>query len=61
MGRSADAKQFDPEAITLAVRAHVRHALTDYDELLMTGWDRSEARAQVMPEIERVLARWSNT
>jgi hypothetical protein len=33
-GRTAAAKAFDPEAIDLAVIAHVRHAHTDYDTLL---------------------------
>ena len=34
VGRSAAARAFDPEAIRLAVAAHVRHVHTDYDELL---------------------------
>jgi hypothetical protein len=41
VGRSAAAKEFDPEAIRLAVIAHIRHERTRYDELLMRGWDRS--------------------
>ncbi|MGH7598890.1 MAG: DUF2293 domain-containing protein [bacterium] len=31
----------------LAVRAHVRHQHTNYDELLFSGYDRHEARALV--------------
>ena len=61
IGRSADAKRFDADAIALAVRAHVRHVHTKYDTLLMAGSDRGEARAQVLPEIERVLQRWSES
>src|SRR5437899_1254072 len=34
VGRSAAAKSFEPDAVFLAVRAHVRHAYTDYDGLL---------------------------
>ena len=40
VGRSAASKEFDPQAITLAVQAHVRHEYTNYDELLMAGWER---------------------
>jgi len=59
VGRSADAKRFDPEAIALAVRAHIRHVHTDYDRLLGSGWERHEARAQVTDQVERILAHWS--
>jgi len=45
--------------VDLAVRAHVRHAHTNYDELLMAGTDRLDARAQVREKIDRVLAEWS--
>lgn len=37
VGRSAMARNLDPEAVDLAVRAHVRHLRTEYDTLLMTG------------------------
>ncbi len=40
VGRNAAAKEFDPQMITLAVRAHVRHQYTNYDELLFRGYDR---------------------
>ena len=61
VGRTAGAKAFDAEAIALAVRAHVRHVHTGYDTLLMAGWDRGEARAHVLPDIEHVLQRWSDS
>ncbi len=59
IGRSAVAKEFDVDAITLAVRAHVRHAHTRYDNLLNSGWDRHEARASVGDEVDRIVAEWS--
>lgn len=59
VGRSAAAKSFDPDAVRLAVIAHARHQHTRYDELLMSGWDRHEARAEVAAELEAVLDRWS--
>lgn len=58
VGRTAGAKRFEPEAIDLAVRAHVRHAHTRYDELLATGWARDEARAAVAAKVEKLLQRW---
>lgn len=58
VGRTAAAKRFEPAAIELAVRAHVRHAHTRYDALLVSGWERHEARAAVASEVEQVLESW---
>jgi hypothetical protein len=58
VGRTAAAKEFDPEAIRLAVRAHVRHAHTDYDELLCRHGDRETARGEVREQVEGVLGQW---
>jgi hypothetical protein len=60
IGRTADAKRFDSEALSLAVRAHVRHVHTKYDTLLAGGWDRHEARSAVAEEVERILQRWAH-
>lgn len=60
VGRSAAAKRFEPAAITLAVRAHVRHVLTPYDRLLAAGWGRQEARAEVARAVDETLARWAS-
>jgi hypothetical protein len=59
VGRTADAKRFDPEAIALAVRAHVRHVPTKYDHLLIAGVERHEARSQVLTKVDAVLESWS--
>ncbi|MDZ7289022.1 MAG: DUF2293 domain-containing protein [candidate division KSB1 bacterium] len=58
VGRSAMAKEFDPQAILLAVRAHVRHQYTNYDELLSRGYGRHDARAVVDNKVERILDKW---
>ena len=58
VGRSAAAKEFDPQALRLAVLAHIRHEHTRYDELLMQSGDRQHGREMVRDEIEKVLARW---
>ncbi len=47
-----------PEAIRLAVIAHIRHAETKYDQLLARGYDRQDARAQVAGDIDQILERW---
>ena len=52
------AKALEPEAIDLAVGAAVRHRWTRYDELLMAGWDRNDARAEVWSDVTAVLERW---
>jgi hypothetical protein len=59
VGRSAAGRAFDPRAIDLAVIASVRHNHTEYDELLMKGTDRMEARLLVRGKIDELLARWS--
>ncbi|MDZ7759649.1 MAG: DUF2293 domain-containing protein [Desulfovermiculus sp.] len=55
IGRTAAAKDLEEEAIDMAVRAHIRHVETEYDELLLRGLDRSSARAQVEGQIQKVL------
>jgi hypothetical protein len=58
VGRSAAARDFDPTAIELAVRAHIRHCHTSYDRLLARGSDRADARAAVSDAVDEVFARW---
>lgn len=58
VGRSAAGRALDPEAISLAVGASVRHEDTRYDEYLMSGMDRAEARAHVRQEAQRTLDSW---
>lgn len=59
VGRSAAGRHLDPEAVSLAVQASVRHLDTDYDELLMSGVDRQSARHQVRDRVDDVLNEWS--
>ena len=58
VGRSAAAKRFEPGAIRMAVSASVRHEFTNYDELLLKGHDRSEARLLISDQVEDVLDAW---
>ena len=59
VGRSAAGRALDVAAVDLAVIAHIRHEHTQYDELLMRGTERLDARAQIREGIDRVLAKWS--
>ncbi|HUW11851.1 MAG TPA: DUF2293 domain-containing protein [Anaerolineae bacterium] len=61
VGRSAAAKEFDEQAIRLAVVAHVRHTETDYDSLLAGGHERREARSAVEADVTRVLVQWESS
>ncbi len=58
VGHSAAAKSFEPQAIHLAVQAHVRHRETDYDHYLARGHDRLDARAAVGGNVAEVLEAW---
>jgi hypothetical protein len=58
VGRTAAGRALDSGALVLAVAASVRHLDTGYDDLLMMGLSRSEARERVGPDVERILAHW---
>lgn len=58
VGRSAAGRALDREALELAVVASVRHQDTGYDELLMSGIERPDARARVRDAVDAVLERW---
>ena len=60
VGRSASGRALDESALRLAVIASIRHKHTHYDELLMRGLDRSEARWAVQDKIEQLLSSWEN-
>ena len=44
--------------MTLAVVAAVRHGDTEYDDLLMAGVDRPDARDRVRAAVDQVLELW---
>lgn len=58
VGRSAAGRRLDRDALTLAVRAAVRHRHTKYDELLAGGIDRTTARDRVRESIDETLDGW---
>src|ERR1700730_5430879 len=58
VGRTAAGRALEQNALTAAVIAAIRHNHTDYDELLMGGCDRADARQLVRDAVERILERW---
>jgi hypothetical protein len=45
-------------AAWLSLVAYLRHAFTDYDELLAQGYDQDSARFFVAGEMQAVLEEW---
>ena len=58
VGRSAAGRALDAEALELAVAASIRHQDTRYDTLLMSGVERSQARAEVRSHVAAMLDKW---
>jgi hypothetical protein len=46
------------EAVNLAMQNHLRHDFTDYDQLLIVGVRRKEARRRVEPKVDAMIAYW---
>src|SRR5262249_54341763 len=57
VGRTAAGRALHEEAVTLAVVASVRHCDTSYDELLMSGVPRAEARDPVWDDVDLILEK----
>jgi len=52
-------RQATPEtAAWLSLVAYVRHALTEYDDLLTQGYDHDSARFFVAAQIDTILSAW---
>jgi hypothetical protein len=60
VGRSKAAKELDEGAVDLAVRAHVRHTETRYDNLLMMGYEKFDARNEIKDVLDGVIHQWKN-
>ena len=58
VGRSAAGRALSEGAVVSAVVAAVRHVDTPYDQLLMSGVPRHEARRRISVEVEGVLRGW---
>ncbi|MFJ8633354.1 DUF2293 domain-containing protein [Streptomyces sp. NPDC093568] len=58
VGRSAAGRALSEVAVTSAVVASVRHVDTPYDQLLMSGVPRHEARRRIGAVVETTLRGW---
>lgn len=45
-------------ALGIVMRSSLRHNMTDYDTLLLTGIDRHEARRRVEPKVNKMIDEW---
>ena len=60
VGRTADAKALEDEAVRLAVIAHVRHLHTNYDTVIDANRDKRKSRSIVRGSVQEVLAAWAS-
>jgi hypothetical protein len=58
VGRSAAGRALSEGAVISAIVASVRHVDTSYDQLLMAGLHRYEARRRIAEVVEGVLRGW---
>jgi len=58
VGRSAGGRALKHDALELAVIASIRHQDTPYDNLLMSGIGRGEARELVRDTVNGILEAW---
>lgn len=58
VGRTSAGRALQSDALTAAVIAAIRHNHTRYDQLLMRGWNRNDARDAVRDAIERIIESW---
>jgi len=58
VGRTAAGQALEEDALTAGVIAAIRHNHTPYDEVLMSGYSRSDARDALRNVVDRVLDRW---
>lgn len=61
VGRSAAGREADERAVRLAVIAHIRHEHTNYDDLLMKGVSRDDARQMIRMTVDQVASQWENS
>ncbi|MBB2718879.1 UNVERIFIED_ORG: hypothetical protein GGD48_004136 [Rhizobium etli] len=46
------------KAVGITMQSILRHSMTDYDQLLLEGVEREEARRRVQPRINAMIAAW---
>ncbi len=48
-------------AVGITMQTFLRHNMTDYDQLLLEGVKREEAKRRVQPRVNRMIELWSRT
>ncbi|PSR79725.1 hypothetical protein BD289DRAFT_355431, partial [Coniella lustricola] len=48
----------DRDKAYLAVRAHIRHSETPYEQLMETGLEKEQARNMVAPQVDAIAQAW---
>ncbi|OCP17031.1 MULTISPECIES: DUF2293 domain-containing protein [unclassified Ensifer] len=46
------------KAVGITMQTTLRHTMTDYDQMLLVGTDRNEARRRVQPKINAMIGAW---
>lgn len=46
------------EAVDVTMQNELRHRMTDYDQLMLVGVRRKEARRRVQPKIDAMIGAW---
>ena len=58
VGRTSAGRGLETEAVSAAVIAAIRHRHTRYDELLMSGYSRTDARDAIREAVDRAIELW---
>ncbi len=45
-------------AVGITMQTVLRHRMTDYDQMLLCGVEREEARRRVQPRVNAMIAAW---
>ncbi|MBX5012690.1 DUF2293 domain-containing protein [Rhizobium lentis] len=46
------------KAVGITMQNVLRHSMTDYDQMLLAGVDRDEARRRVQPKVNAMIKAW---
>ncbi len=46
------------KAVGIIMQTTLRHTMTDYDQMLLAGVDREEARRRVQPKVNAMISSW---
>jgi hypothetical protein len=60
VGRSAAAKKLEPQTINLAVRAFIRHNMTEYESLFEKGYFKTKARKTIIGQVNEIAEKWKH-